>query len=217
VQELYSERLSSGLSSTTVNHLHDTLHKALDRAMRLGLVARNVTELVDVPRVSEAVMHPLSLEESRVLLDVASSTRLEALYVLAIATGMRQSEFLGLRWPDVDFEAGVVRVRTQLKRRLDGAWVLREPKTKRSRRQIALARPALQALHRHQARQLEERRVVGAAWEDRKLVFCSHTGATLGHHSLRATWSAPSRACWIKRPCRTFGSMTCATPVRRCC
>src|SRR5690348_4703904 len=59
VQELYSNRLAAGLASTTVNHLHDTLHKALKRAMRLGLVARNVTELVDVPRVSPSEMRPL--------------------------------------------------------------------------------------------------------------------------------------------------------------
>ena len=64
VQELYSSRLAAGLASTTVNHLHDTLHKALKRAMRLGLVARNVTELVDVPRVSLSEMRPLSREET---------------------------------------------------------------------------------------------------------------------------------------------------------
>ena len=63
VQELYSNRLSAGLASTTVNHLHDTLHKALKRAMRLGLVARNVTELVDVPHVRPAEMRPLSRDE----------------------------------------------------------------------------------------------------------------------------------------------------------
>ncbi len=179
VQEFYSERLGSGLASTTVNHLHDTLHKALKRAMRLGLIARNVSELVDVPRVAPAEMHPLTRDEARVLLDIASGDRLGALYLLALATGMRQSELLGLRWSDIDFEAGVVRVRTRLKRMLDGTWVFREPKTKRSRRQIALARPALESLRQHRARQLEERMATGTAWKDHELVFCSQVGTPL--------------------------------------
>jgi integrase len=102
VQELYSDRLAAGLAadlaSTTVNHLHDTLHKALKRAMRLGLVARNVTELVDAPRVRPAEMRPLSREETHRLIETAAGDRLEAPYVLAVATGMRQSELLGLRW-----------------------------------------------------------------------------------------------------------------------
>jgi integrase len=90
VQEFYSDRLASGLASTTLNHLHDTLHKALKGAMRLGLLARNVTELVGVPRVLPAEMHPLTGEETHILFDIASGDRLEALYVLAVASGMRQ-------------------------------------------------------------------------------------------------------------------------------
>jgi integrase len=179
VQEFYSDRLASGLASTTVNHLHDTLHKALKRAMRLGLLARNVTELVDVPRVDPAEMHPLTREETHILFDVASGDRLEALYVLAVATGMRQSELLGLRWPDVDFDSGVIRVRNQLKRRIDKRWVFQEPKTRRSRRQIALAAPALAALKRHLERQDAEREHIGASWRPHDLIFCSQQGMPL--------------------------------------
>lgn len=179
VQGLYSERLMSGLSGTTVNHMHDTLHKALERALRLGLVVRNVTELVDVPRADPAEIHPLSRAETHVLLDVVRADRLGALYVLAVATGMRQSELLGLRWSDIDFDAGVVRVRVQLKRLLNGTWAFKEPKTKRSRRQIALALPAIEALRKHQARQCEERLLVGDAWKDPNLIFSSTIGTPL--------------------------------------
>jgi len=179
VQELYASRLSAGLASTMVNHLHDTLHKALKRAMRLGLVARNVTELVDVPRVRPAKMRPLSRDETHRLIETAAGDRLEALYVLAIATGMRQSELLGLRWPDIDFSAGVVLVRTQLKRTLEKRWVFHEPKTRRSRRQIALAAPAMAALQRQQEQQQVERATLGAAYEDNELVFCTQLGRPL--------------------------------------
>jgi integrase len=91
VQILYSDRLSSGLSPSTVHHLHATLHKALKDAERLRLVAR----------MAESEIHPLSRDEARGLLDIASSERLYALYALALATGMRQSELLGLQWPEL--------------------------------------------------------------------------------------------------------------------
>ncbi len=87
VQALYADRLSSGLSSSTVHHLHATLHKALKDAERLRLVARNVTTLVNVPRMAESEIHPLTRDEARILLAVASGQRMYALYALALATG----------------------------------------------------------------------------------------------------------------------------------
>jgi integrase len=159
--------------------LHDTLHKAMKRAARLGLVVRNVTELVDVPRVRPVEIHPLARQQAQRLLEVAAAHRLEALYVLAVATGMRQAELLGLRWADIDLDAGVIRVRTQLKRNLNKEWVLHEPKTRRSRRQIALAQPAAEALVRHREQQQAERAFVGAAYVDRGLVFCTELGRPL--------------------------------------
>jgi integrase len=151
----------------------------MKRATRLGLVVRNVTELVNVPRVRPAEIHPLSREQAQHLLEVAATHRLEALYVLAVATGMRQSELLGLRWADIDLEAGVIRVRTQLKRSLNKEWVLHEPKTRRLRRQIALAQPAADALVRHRVQQRAERALAGAAYVDRELVFCTELGRPL--------------------------------------
>lgn len=178
VQQLYADRLAAGLSTSTVHHLHATLHKALKDAERLGLVARNVCKLVNVPRMAETEIHPLSLEDAKVLLDIAAGERLEALYAVALATGMRQSELLGLRWKDVDLEAGVLRVRMQLKRE-EGEWVWKEPKTRRSRRQIALAAPLVEVLKRHRERQGIERRNAGSGWQECDLVFCNSAGGPL--------------------------------------
>jgi integrase len=172
------ESLSSGLSPSTVHHLHATLHKALKDAERLELVARNVCKLVNAPRMAETEIHPLSREDARAFLDVASRERLEALYVVALATGMRQSELLGLRWEDVDLDEGLLRVRIQLKRE-DGKWVWKQPKTRRSRRQIALAAPVVEVLRSHRERQEAECAHVGAAWRACDLVFCNTAGGPL--------------------------------------
>jgi integrase len=178
VQAVYADRLASGLSTTTVHHIHKTLHKAFKDAERLRVVARNVTKLVNVPRVAETEIHPLSAEESRQLLNVAGEERLFALYALALASGMRESELLGLQWSEVDFDNCVVRVRWQLQRE-EGQWVWKPPKTKRSRRQIALAASTMAVLRQHKEAQDAERAYLGEAWEDHELVFCTQRGRPL--------------------------------------
>ena len=79
-----------------------------------GLILRNVTEAVKAPRPEKKEVRPLSPEQARTLLEVVKGDRLEALYMLAITTGMRQGELLGLKWEDVDFEAGTLQVRRTL-------------------------------------------------------------------------------------------------------
>src|SRR5919112_2466950 len=92
VQSLYRDRLDVGLSPSTVNKIHTVLHKALSQAVRWNLIPRNVTEAVKPPRPASEEMRPLSSEETRRLLNEAHGDRLEALYVLAVTTGMRRGE-----------------------------------------------------------------------------------------------------------------------------
>ncbi len=111
LQGFYRSKLDAGLSPRTVQYLHVVLHRALKQALRWGLVTRNVAETVDPPKVHKKEVTPLSPEQARAFLSAARGDRLEALYVLAIHTGMRQGELLALRWDDVDLDAGVLRVR----------------------------------------------------------------------------------------------------------
>ena len=90
LQSLYRERLDSGLSGSTVQKIHHVLHKALTQAMRWDLIPRNPADSVKAPTPTPKEMHPLSALEARQLLEAAWGDRLEALYVLAIHTGMRR-------------------------------------------------------------------------------------------------------------------------------
>lgn len=175
VQLLYAKNLEEGQSSTSVHHLHAVLHRALDAAVRLGLVQRNICDMVDVPRMRHHEMATLSEEQAQLLLAAAKGERLEALYTLALSTGMRQGELLALKWRDVDVEGGSLQVRSALHFTKEGA-VFSEPKTNYSRRRIALSRLALEALRAHRARQLEERVQLGVAWDDLDLVFPNTVG-----------------------------------------
>jgi integrase len=184
VQGFYRGRLDSGLSPATVQKIHVVLHKALSQAVKWSLVPRNVTEAASAPLPSPKEMRPLSAEEVRKLLNAAGDDRLEALWVLAVHTGMRQGELLALKWTDIDLEAGKVSVRRTLTRE-SGHYTLGEPKTKKSRRTVKLTGAATEALRGHLGRQMEEMDRLGDLYKDQGLVFTSCSGAPLNPSNIR--------------------------------
>ena len=199
IQSLYAQKLDEGLSSTTVRHLHAVLHRALKAAMRLGLVQRNVTEMVDAPRMARHEMETFSPEEARRLLATAKGDRFEALYVLALSTGMRQGELLALRWREVDLNAFTLRVTATLQYTPDG-YVFAEPKTAYSRRLVALSSIAVDALREHKLRQVEEQSRLGSAWHDLDLVFPNTIGKPMdGIHLLQREYLPLLQKAGLKR------------------
>jgi integrase len=178
VQQLINERSRTGLSPKTVRYVLGTLRAALNQAMRWGLISRNPATLVDGPRVEQYEINPLSPEEARAFLAAVKGDRLEALYSVALTMGLRQGEALGLRWQDVDLDMGYIRVTKQLQR-IDGRLQLVEPKTKRSRRTLALPASITKALLAHRNQQRDERIAAGERWTDSGLVFTTAEGRGL--------------------------------------
>ena len=120
VQRLYADRLAAGLSPTTVNQLHNVFHGALKQAFRWGMVARNVTEMIDAPRPANPEMQTWDARQVAAVLRVAAGDDFEALWRLALLTGMRRGELLGLTWRDVDLDRGALAVRRTLTRGTGG-------------------------------------------------------------------------------------------------
>jgi len=179
VQRLYRSKLDAGLKPSSVRTIHAALHRALKQAVRWGLVPRNVTDAVDPPKLVREEINALSPEETRRFLATARGDRLEALYVLAIHCGPRRGELLGLRWSDVDLDAGTLRINRQLQRMRDGSGlVFSEPKNKKARRTIRLTKAASEALRRHRKRQAEEK-LYGTLYEDQDLIFATTIGTPL--------------------------------------
>lgn len=183
LQRLYNSMLQQGLSPTTVRQLHAIIHSALRQAERWGLIARNVAALVDPPRRNRPEMKVLNTDEARRFLQAARDTNREALFVLAVTTGMRQGELLGLRWRNVDLDTGRLSVVASLQR-ANGKAALLEPKTPRSRRQVGLATIAVSALQKHRQRQSRDRLAAGELWVDRDLVFPNQLGGPLDAHNM---------------------------------
>jgi integrase len=184
LKDLYATRLKQGLSPTTVNHLHVTLHGALKQALRWNMIERNPCDLVDPPLRITPETITWSVDQTRKVLTMGDAGELAALWRLALICGMRRGELLGLKWDDIDLDRGTLSVRRTLSRGSGGTWHLTEPKTASGRRQIALPESCVAALRMHRLRQLERRMALGPAWEDHGFVFTGRTGAPLHVNSM---------------------------------
>jgi integrase len=186
---LYAAKLGSGLSGRTVGYIHVTLYSALKAAVLDGLIPRNPASAVKPPRMDKQEMTPLSPAQARALLDAAreADDRWSALYVLAVTTGLRQGELLGLMWEDVDLEGATLRVRHTLQPPgfPKGAPArLTPPKTRRSLRSVRLPHSVVQALFRHQELQDAERAESNGSWRDYGLVFPNTIGGYADYTNL---------------------------------
>ena len=183
LQAFYAKKLKEGLSPTTVTTIHNVLHKALDTAMRWGLVSRNVCKLVDPPRRVRYEVHPLTPNQIDAFLGATHGHPMEALFKLAIATGMRRGELMALKWQDIDFAGEFLQVRrvlTRIPTKLFGqGYKEAEPKTEKSRRSIVVADFALEALERHYEQQQKAKMKAGRTWQDHDYVFCTSIGTHL--------------------------------------
>jgi integrase len=161
IRALLNRKLADGLSAQTVRHIRTVLRRALGEAVKFGLTARNSAALVDGPRIPHHEIRPLTPDEARCFLNAARGGRLEALYSVARAVGLRRGEALGLRWQDVDLDKRTLTV-IQTVQRVNGKLQFLEPKTQRSRRTINIPETVAAALRLHRKRQSEERLAGGS-------------------------------------------------------
>jgi integrase len=210
VQDMLNRKLASGLSPRRVDYIRAVLRQGLNQALRWGMVSRNVAALASSPRIPLREVQPLTPEQARILLDTASGDRLEALYSVALALGMRQGEILGLCWRDIDFEKRVIAVRHSLQWGDDG-FQLVEPKSERSRRRLGpLTGELIAALRAHKARQNAEK-LASTSWDEWGLVFTSTKGRPL--HSSDVTHALQAHLAAAGLPRKRFHDLrhTCAS------
>jgi integrase len=195
VQTLYAAKFDAGYALSTRRHIHVTLGKALKQAVRWRYLTTSPAAGAEVPKADAVLLdyEDLPDPEMRVLEEWQAKRFLAAarecdprhwaLYVLALATGMRQGEILGLPWPRLDLTRRLVRVRQTLVL-VKGGLEFGRPKTKASRRDIELRSEVVEALRLHRKHQLEERMRLGGVPEDRGLVFSSTIGTPIRRQNL---------------------------------
>lgn len=170
------------LSASTVKYCCTTLRLALDIAVDWGAVPRTVARVIEAPANPKVEVVAHKPEEMDRVADVfdASTDRMAPLYTVAMYTGCRRGELLGLRWGDVDFETGLLTIRRMLRGAKDGKPDFREGgKTARSRRNFMLSADVLAALRVQKDRQDFERRKLADAYADHDVVFATPFGTPL--------------------------------------
>jgi integrase len=147
----------------------------------VGLIPRNVTDAVDAPRPDKKETKYFSFEQAKAFLKVASEDRFWALYVLAISTGLRRGELLGLRWEDPDLKRGVLRIRRSL---TPNGKSYSQPKSAKGRRSVRLTPGAVEALKLHKLNQEREKACLGSRWREQGLIFPSSIGTPFNPSNL---------------------------------
>lgn len=189
------QRLINGVKSTkksiqnqpvnpkTVKNVHGVLHSALNQAVQCGYIRTNPADRTILPKRSKAEIHVLEDKQVLEFLKAIQGHRFEYLYQLDLFTGLRQSELLGLQWPDIDFEHQTIQVKRQLLYLGGGnkGYQYAIPKSNKPRT-VVLPDLALQALRLQQKKQNELRLLVGPAWNNPdNLVFTDEMGSHLKH------------------------------------
>ena len=181
IRNLYADLLThgatrqeGGLSASTVGAVHRVLRKALNDAVLWGLLGRSPLLGVKPPRQEQPELRWWTPDQAWTFLAAVEDDRLYALWVLVLSTGMRRGELAGLRWSDVDLETGVVSVVVPE----SASCTQREsdPKTRSSRRTVAVDGRVVGVLRAHRRRQHEERLTWGAAWTETGYVFTPEDG-----------------------------------------
>jgi len=166
--------------------IHTVMYTILNQAMKEGILGRNPAAAVERPKVEQAERQILTDGQAQQLVLASMGTRLGMLIYLALMTGMREGELLGLKWPDVDWGKGQVHVQRQLQRIRGEGIILAPPKTKAGRRQIKLGQGTLDRLALHQKEQNLVKTSMGDRWEENDFIFPNTLGKPMSCENMSA-------------------------------
>ncbi|MDP9815179.1 tyrosine-type recombinase/integrase [Spirilliplanes yamanashiensis] len=222
IEKLYAAMRAKKLKAGTVHHAHRTLRAALNEAVRRGQIVKNPVLVARPPRLQEEEIEPLTVEEAQRVLAVAARRRNGVRYAVALSIGLRQGEALGLKWADVNEDAGTLAIRRALQRhtwrhgcggecgkkrgadcpsRYGGGLAIVDTKSRAGRRVVGVPRPLMRALTAHRIAQQAERERAGSLWADGGWVFAQPTGKPLDPRADYEEWRELLKAAKV-RPAR---------------
>ncbi|MEU2429883.1 site-specific integrase [Streptomyces sp. NPDC007861] len=187
------------LSPLTLTYVHSVLKSALEHAVREEEIPRNVARNVRTGTPHPRRFEPLTADEARQFLNTANGHRLHALFELALHTGLRKGELLGLRWEDLDLDAGTAAIRRTLQRTTACGLTTLPTKTRASERRIALPTRCVHSLKLHHEQQQREREAAGTTWQDSGHVFTTVQGRAIDPTNLTRAFSTLLRKAGLRR------------------
>ncbi|MGM0496038.1 MAG: tyrosine-type recombinase/integrase [Bacillota bacterium] len=191
IQELLNYKLENGkkkgeggLSTRTVKYIYQTLHAALEQAVKERLITNNVCKAVEVPKKQqEKKLHTWNKKQVNKFLQEAEDYRYFSLLYLAVNTGMRRGELLGLQWKDIDFDKKRITVKRQLAR-TDKGLIFKKVKTKSGNRTIPITDNIVTTLKKCKIKQSENKLKLGEQYNDNDLVGCNSIGNPIDPRNL---------------------------------
>ncbi|MEV6795924.1 site-specific integrase [Streptomyces sp. NPDC051320] len=190
---------SKRLSPLTLAYVHSVLKSALEHAVREEEIPRNVARNVRTGTPRPRRFEPLTADEARRFLTAASGHRLQPLFELALHTGLRKGELLGLRWEDLNLTGGTASIRRTLQRTNTSGLTALPTKTQSSERRIALPTPCVVSLEQLRARQLQEREAAGAGWQHSGYLFTRPDGAPIEGSTLTRNFNTLLHRAGLRR------------------
>ena len=178
IETLYSDMLRNGridgkggLSKTTVEHHHRVLKKALSKAVKWQYLGRNPCDAVDPPKPEKKDIQTLTVEETQQFIEKAKSSTIYLPVLLAVTTGIRLGEVCGLQWMDIDLDNKRLSIRQVMCESRRYGVIIKEPKTKNSKRSIALSKTTVEALRQYKAEVSKLRLQLGIGLKKEDLIF----------------------------------------------
>lgn len=180
VQRVYIRAEKDGLSPKSIHDIHGIIHGMLDKAVKMDMIRRNVSDNCELPRIQRHEMYPLSKEELGRFMELAKDDPYYLMMRLDFFTGLRESELIGLSWDCVDFERNRLRVYRQFVRISSGpdkGKMMYTPLKNGKERTIVLSATAMEVLRQAKRKQSEMRLRAGSSWEnEHNMVFTRENG-----------------------------------------
>lgn len=191
VQHFYNELAkpskpdAAPLSAKSIKNIHGVLHKALQQAVLLNYIRYNPTTACVLPKIVKKEIHPLTDQQTAQLLNLLKGSKYEIPLTIDLFTGLREGEVLGLGWEHIDFQAGTLTVKRQLRREQKkvGEYYFSPPKNNKSRC-LTLAPSVIQLFRLQKLEQNSMRMEAGDAWEEHGLIFTNQTGGYLSYRTV---------------------------------
>ena len=174
-----------GRSAKTVKNIHGICHKALEQARENHIIPFNPSDACKLPRICKEEIKPLNETQAAAFLEKIQGHTHEYLFQIALFTGMREGELLGLSWNSVDLDHGKLVVRQQLcrEKKKGGKYYISSPKNSK-KRILALAPSVVRLFRCQQLKQNEDRLKAGESWKETELVFTNPTGGYLSYRTV---------------------------------
>jgi integrase len=197
VEKMLSTLKNEGkIADENIQKVYTLVNDSLNKALKFSLVSKNVASVVSRPKAKKKDIEVWDVDEANKFISVAEKDRSYIVFLLALTTGMRQSEILGLRWKDVDLKNGTVYVSHQLERRNKG---FTDVKTKAGRRNIEIDPDTVEALKRQKKLIAGERLISGTVYENYDLVVPTSVGTPYLDSNIRKIFKRLIKEANVKK------------------